>query len=49
MVDPEIAPYFPAHKPGRVTVKMKEDCSKTIIHSKRAPEEPMTMEELRQA
>ena len=48
ILDPEIIPYFPANEPAKVTVKMKDgkSYSKTVIHSKGTPENPMTMEEL---
>ena len=45
---PEIIPYFPDNEPAKVTVKIKDgkSYSKTVIHSKGTPENPMTPEEL---
>ena len=47
VLDPEIIPYFPANEPSKVTVKMKDgrSYSKTVIHSKGTPENPMTPDE----
>ena len=48
VVDPEVASYFPAHEPSKVTVKLKggKDFSKIILHSKGTPQNPMGIEEL---
>ena len=48
VVDPEIAPFFPAFEPCKVTVKLKGGAcySKTVIQSKGTPENPMSLPEL---
>ena len=48
VVDPEVASYFPAHEPSKVTVKLKggRSFSKIILHSKGTPQNPMGTEEL---
>ncbi len=48
VIDPEIVPFFPANEPSKVTVVMKngKTYSKTVIHSRGTPENPMSREEL---
>ena len=48
VVDQEVASYFPAHEPSKVTVKLKggKSYSQTILHSKGTPQNPMGIEEL---
>ncbi len=48
VVDPEVASYFPAHEPSKVTVKLRggKDFSKVVLHSKGTPQNPMGIEEL---
>ena len=43
VVDPEVVPYFPENEPSKVTVRLKsaKSYSKTVIHSKGTPENPM--------
>ena len=43
VVDPEVVPYFPENEPSKVTVRLKntKTYSKTVIHSKGTPENPM--------
>jgi len=43
VVDPEVVPYFPKNEPSKVTVRLKssKSYSKTVIHSKGTPENPM--------
>ena len=44
IVDPEVAPFFPAYEPCKVTVKLREgnSYSRTIIQSKGHPQNPMS-------
>lgn len=48
VVDPEVASYFPAHEPSKVTVKLRggKSFSKIILHSKGTPQNPMGLNEL---
>jgi 2-methylcitrate dehydratase PrpD len=48
VIDPEVAPYFPANEPAKVTIHLaggERSYSQTVIHSKGTPENPMTPEE----
>jgi 2-methylcitrate dehydratase PrpD len=47
-VDPEVMPFFPAHEPAKVTVRLTtgKSYSKTVICSKGTPENPMSGPEL---
>ena len=48
VVDPEVAPYFPANEPAKVTIDPVGGGyrhSQTVIHSKGTPQNPMTPEE----
>jgi 2-methylcitrate dehydratase PrpD len=48
VVDPEVAPYFPANEPAKVTIHLEggeRPHSQTVIHSKGTPQNPMTPEE----
>jgi 2-methylcitrate dehydratase PrpD len=47
-IDPEVTPYFPAHEPSKVTVRLKNGtgCSTTVICSKGTPDNPMSDREL---
>ena len=48
IVDPDVTPYFPANEPSKVTIRLKNGShySRTIIHSKGTPENPMSSREL---
>jgi len=48
IVDPDVAPYFPASEPSKVTVRLRNgnSYSKTIIYSKGTPNNPMSSREL---
>jgi len=48
VVDPEVAPYFPANEPAKVTIHLVGDghrYSQTVIHSRGTPQNPMGPEE----
>lgn len=48
VVDPEVAPHFPANEPAKVTINLVgggHQYSQTVIHSKGTPQNPMTPEE----
>ena len=48
MIDPAVTPYFPAHEPSKVIVRLKNGtcCSTTVICSKGTPDNPMSDREL---
>jgi 2-methylcitrate dehydratase PrpD len=47
-LDPEVMPFFPAHEPGKVTVRLPNgrSYSRTVISSKGTPDNPMSVPEL---
>jgi 2-methylcitrate dehydratase len=47
-IDPTVAAFFPAHEPGKITVRLAngETCSTTVISSKGTPANPMTDQEI---
>jgi 2-methylcitrate dehydratase PrpD len=48
VIDPEVAPYFPANEPAKVTIHPADGgrpFSQTVIHSKGTPQNPMGPDE----